>query len=126
MKEKREGLKRRSACSPLSRYHDHDDDFVIIFLVFDNCNHELITMSFSFQFPNSVCQSSTTGRNGTCYTTSECTAKGSGSKSMLKIWMIFSDDAKGSDSKSVLIMIWMTIIFSDDDPSDDTNSQQWY
>merc|ERR1711990_698465 len=28
------------------------------------------------KFPNSVCQSSTTGRNGTCYTTSECTAKG--------------------------------------------------
>jgi len=28
------------------------------------------------KFPNTACSSSTTGRNGTCYTTSECTAKG--------------------------------------------------
>ena len=36
----------------------------------------LMIVIWYFQFPNSVCQSSTTGRNGTCYTTSECTAKG--------------------------------------------------
>jgi len=28
------------------------------------------------KFPNTACDSSTTGRNGTCYTASECTAKG--------------------------------------------------
>jgi len=28
------------------------------------------------KFPNTVCLSTTSGRNGTCYTTSECTAKG--------------------------------------------------
>jgi len=28
------------------------------------------------KFPNTACSSSTTGRNGTCYTSSECTAKG--------------------------------------------------
>jgi len=31
------------------------------------------------RFPNDVCQSSTTGRNGTCYTASECAAKGGSS-----------------------------------------------
>ena len=29
-----------------------------------------------FQFPNSACSSSTAGRNGTCYTSSECTTYG--------------------------------------------------
>ena len=29
------------------------------------------------KFPNTVCDSTTTGRNGTCYTSSECSAKGS-------------------------------------------------
>ena len=36
----------------------------------------IIKIIEQIQFPNSVCQSSTTGRNGTCYTSSECTAKG--------------------------------------------------
>jgi len=31
------------------------------------------------KFPNTVCESSTSGRNGTCYTQSECTAKGGSS-----------------------------------------------
>merc|ERR1719348_952145 len=31
------------------------------------------------QFPNSVCISSTSGRNGTCYTSSECASKGGSS-----------------------------------------------
>merc|ERR1719288_39839 len=31
------------------------------------------------RFPNEVCQSSTTGRNGTCYTASECTSRGGSS-----------------------------------------------
>lgn len=31
------------------------------------------------KFPNSVCDSATAGRNGTCYTASECTAKGGSS-----------------------------------------------
>jgi len=31
------------------------------------------------KFPNTACSSATTGRNGTCYTTSECQAKGGSS-----------------------------------------------
>merc|ERR1740137_3297 len=31
------------------------------------------------KFPNTACNSATTGRNGTCYTASECSAKGGSS-----------------------------------------------
>ena len=41
-----------------------------------NANDYLTSNLKYYQFPNTACSSSTSGRNGTCYTASECTAKG--------------------------------------------------
>ena len=86
MVERRGGSKKPWVCSLLSRW----SRFIIVIgimiffltlafyvLCAHHCHHsshhQIIEQT---QFPNSVCQSSTTGRNGTCYTSSECTAKG--------------------------------------------------
>jgi len=55
--------------------------WVLLVLIVDaenevNRKQKTLSVFTVVKFPNSVCLSSTTGRNGTCYTNSECTAKG--------------------------------------------------
>jgi len=56
------------------------------------------------QFPNTVCTSNTSGRNGTCYTSSECTSKGgsaSGScASSFGVCCVFEKSCGGSSSEN--------------------------
>jgi len=44
-----------------------------------NKTNKALSVFTVVRFPNEVCQSSTTGRNGTCYTASECTSRGGSS-----------------------------------------------
>jgi len=55
--------------------------WVLLVLIADaenevNRKQKTLSVFTVVKFPNIVCLSSTTGRNGTCYTNSECTAKG--------------------------------------------------
>jgi len=45
----------------------------------NNRTQKALSVFTVVKFPNTACSSSTTGRNGTCYTNSECTAKGGSS-----------------------------------------------
>merc|ERR1719427_224464 len=45
----------------------------------ENRTQKALSIFTVVKFPNTACSSATTGRNGTCYTTSECQAKGGSS-----------------------------------------------
>merc|ERR1719295_980656 len=52
---------------------------LISFTYSSNKTNKALSVFTVVRFPNEVCQSSTTGRNGTCYTASECTSRGGSS-----------------------------------------------